>query len=80
MAEKYFPDMIDKLIASKGIPKAYFTEMMRLMSRDLGWWFIAHAGLTAYAAFKWSKWVWFVVRVPVFYLMLIVAAISFRFY
>jgi intracellular septation protein len=80
MAEKYFPDMIDKLLASKGIPKAYFTEILRLMSRDLGWWLIAHAVLTAYAALKWSKWVWFVIRVPLFYLMLIAAAFSFRFY
>jgi len=72
MIEKYMNNNIEPFLHNK-IPKDYFMEMMRVMSRDLGWWVLAHALLTAYAAVKLSKWWWFVIRVPLFYVILVVA-------
>lgn len=74
MMEKYF-DNNYSLFTRNRLPEAYFRELMRVLSRDLGWWILAHAGLTAYAAVRLSKWWWFAVRVPGFYAVLILAMI-----
>jgi len=71
MVEKYLDNDIGKYIPAN-IPKEYFMEMMRIMSRDLGWWILFHALLTAYAAFRMSKWWWFFIRVPFFYILLFI--------
>jgi intracellular septation protein A len=69
---KYFGDKFYVLMAAKGWSKPWVDEFMRRISRDLGWWLLGHAGLTAYTALRCNKWIWFAVRVPLLYVMLFV--------
>lgn len=72
MIDKYLDNNIEPLLHGR-IRKEDFMEIMRVMSRDLGWWILGHACLTAYAAIRLSKWWWFVIRVPFFYILLFIA-------
>jgi intracellular septation protein A len=72
MIEKYFNNDVEPFLHNR-VPKGYFLELMRVLSRDLGWWILAHALLTAYAAFRMSKWWWFAIRVPFFYVIIFIA-------
>ncbi len=67
---KYFEKI---LVVPPGVDMAVFENIMRLISRDLAWWLLIHALALAYAAFKMSKWWWFAIRVPIFYLWLFIA-------
>ncbi|MFC1586658.1 septation protein IspZ [Fibrobacterota bacterium] len=48
-------------------------RMLSALNSQLPWWLLAHSALTVWAAARWSKWAWFTVRVPGFYLMLFAA-------
>jgi intracellular septation protein len=72
MMEKYFNNNVEMFLKGR-IPREYFMRLLNVLSRDLGWWILGHAALTAYAAVKLSKWWWFFIRVPAFYIILIIA-------
>lgn len=72
MFDKYFSDSVENLLNGK-ISLDRFHIIMKLVSRDFGWWFIGHSLITAFAAFRLSKWMWFFVRVPGFYLLMFLA-------
>lgn len=46
-----------------------YLKLITAMSRDIGWLFLLHAALTAFAALRLSKWWWVAIRVPGFYLL-----------
>jgi hypothetical protein len=69
---KYMGDKLYVLFEANGWPRPMLDELLRRISRDLGWWLLGHAGLTAYTALKCNKWLWFVVRVPLLYIMVFV--------
>lgn len=48
------------------------TKMLTAMNIHLPWWLFAHSALTIIAAYRWNKWIWVAIRVPGFYIMLIV--------
>jgi len=73
--------MFDKYMAgsyaqiSRGMPKEFFLRILTVLSRDLVFWFLLHAALIAWAALRLSKWWWFAIRVPGFYIILFVACL-----
>ncbi|MFP4522147.1 MAG: septation protein IspZ [Fibrobacterota bacterium] len=46
---------------------------LEILSRDMGFWFLLHAGILYYAAVRLGKWWWAAIRVPGLYILLIVA-------
>ncbi len=76
MMEKYMPGFVANLEATRGIDTSLFMGMLNTLSRDMGIWLLLHSSLTAYAALKLSKWVWFLCRVPLFYVMLFIAVLK----
>jgi len=74
MLEKYFSGMMASF-QQKGIPEQAVIRLMDALSRDLGFWLLAHAAITAYAALKMSKWWWFFFRVPFFYILMFLAMV-----
>jgi intracellular septation protein A len=57
-----------------------YTAMLARLSGILGFAFLLHAGLVAYAAFYLNKWWWISIRGPGFYLVLILCMLYVRFF
>jgi len=69
--QKYFGDKFYVMMEVKGIARPWVDELLRRISRDFGWFFIGHAGLTAFTALRCNKWIWFAVRVPLLYALML---------
>ncbi|MFH0920310.1 MAG: septation protein IspZ [Fibrobacterota bacterium] len=66
-AQKYMGDKFYLLLEAKGWTRPLIDELLRRISRDFGWFLLAHAGVTAWTALRCNKWIWFTVRVPLLY-------------
>lgn len=72
MYDKYMKGAVGDILNNE-MKRAVFLKAMQILSRDMGFWFLLHAGLTAWAAVKLSKWWWFAIRVPGLYLIMMLA-------
>ncbi len=72
MMHKYFPGGAASITGGK-VPEEWFQKMLRILSRDLAFWFLLHAALVTWAALKLSKWWWLAMRVPMLYVLMFVA-------
>lgn len=74
MFHKYNGESFQEMLGQTIDPK-FIGLYMKILSRDLGWLFLLHGSLTAFAAFKLNKWWWFAIRVPGLYILMIVFCI-----
>ncbi|MCE9596454.1 MAG: septation protein IspZ [Spirochaetia bacterium] len=72
MYDKYMKGALGPVLADD-TKRIVFLRAMHTLSRDMGFWFLLHAALTAWAAMKLSKWWWFAIRVPGLYIIMLLA-------
>jgi len=74
MAIKY--KMIEMLRQSgQVVSEEWLAHYFTVVNQQLPWWLIGHSVLVIYAALKWNKWLWMAIRVPGFYVMLMIAGV-----
>lgn len=75
MFDRYFAATYEKTLRGK-ISVYVFKEYLAVLSLDLIFGFIVHAGLVAFAAFRMTRWWWLAIRIPGLYLMLCLASFT----
>ncbi len=71
MFHKYMGTSIQEMLG-QNINQDFLDRYLKILSRDMGWLFLIHGSLTAFAALKMSKWWWFAIRVPGLYILLFI--------
>ncbi|MBF0430271.1 MAG: hypothetical protein HQK83_03260 [Fibrobacteria bacterium] len=52
------------------ITKEITIQLLEALNTQLPWWLFIHSALTIYAAAKWNKWLWAIIRIPGLYIFL----------
>jgi len=79
LINKYAGNRLDGLFDNQLVSKHFLLAYIKALSRDMSWWLLLHALLTAFAAWRLSKWWWLVISVPGLILIVFLAAIVARY-